>query len=107
MGRCSVRTKVMRVTASAPHCIILPLSGSKASRTAPARGTKVMTVRMVWSMFIAGSSFPLVRQKNKSFVKRLRIPLVQPDGTAEDHDEQNGGGSEGKPARVGANVAGL
>ena len=56
--------KVTRVTASAPHCISLPLSGSRASRTAPASGTKVMTVRMVWSMFIVSFSGARTRVAN-------------------------------------------
>ncbi len=33
--------------------------------------------------------------------------LVHPEGAAEDHDEQNGGGSQCEPAGVGANVSGL
>src|SRR5271170_8192947 len=101
MGRCSVRAKVTRVTASAPHCISLPFSGSKASRTAPARGTKMMTVRMVWSMFIG----PFGGAKTTCFVKQVGPSLVQPDRTAEDHNEQDGCGPEGEPAGVGANVA--
>src|ERR1700743_2614110 len=90
--------------ASAPHCIILSLSGSSASRTAPARGTKVITVRMVWSIFIAGSSFPFGEARR---VLRKRSSLVRPEGTAKDHDEQHGGGPDGKPTGVGADIAGL
>jgi hypothetical protein len=33
--------------------------------------------------------------------------LVHPDGSAEDHDEQDGGGSDGEPAGVRTNIAGL
>src|SRR5277367_5163602 len=33
--------------------------------------------------------------------------LVHPDGTAKDHDEQNGGGSECEPAGIGTDIAGL
>ena len=45
--------------------------------------------------------------KNRSFVKQVRVSLVQPDGSAEDHDKQHGGCSDSQPAGVGTNVAGL
>ena len=33
--------------------------------------------------------------------------LVRPEGSAEDHDKDDGRGAEGQPAGVGANVSGL
>jgi hypothetical protein len=59
---------------------------------------------MVWSIFIAGSSFPWVKQRQ---VPGETCFLVQPDGSSKDHDEQDGGGSDGEPAGVRTDIAGL
>src|ERR1035441_7498541 len=66
--------------------MVLPRSGSSASSSAPASGTKTMRVRMVWSIFIVSS-------------------CARPQRAAKNHHGEDGSGANRQPSRVGANIA--